>query len=66
MVQEAGVPLCDAVEMMSLSPARMVGARNKGLIQVGRDADFVLFDDQIHVQSVITAGEPVDLSTLLA
>ena len=66
MVQEAGVPLCDAVEMMSLSPARMVGARNKGLIQVGRDADFVLFDDQIHVQSVITAGKPVDLSTLLA
>lgn len=65
MVQEAGVPLCDAVEMMSLSPARMVGARHKGLIQVGKDADFVLFDDAIQVHAVITAGQSVDLSTLI-
>ncbi len=61
MVNQAGVPLYDAVEMMSLSPAKMVRAHSKGSIRIGKDADFVLFDDDIRVRSVITAGKPVSL-----
>ena len=62
MVKEVGVPLCDAVEMMSLSPAKMVAAHGKGSIRIGKDADFVIFDDDIQVKSVITAGRLVELA----
>ena len=57
MYREAGVPLCDAVEMMTLSPARMVRAHGKGSVRIGKDADFVFFDDNIHVQAVVSAGQ---------
>ena len=59
MYKEVGVPLYDAVEMMSLSPAKMVAAHGKGSIRIGKDADFVIFDDDIQVKSVITAGKLV-------
>ena len=57
MYKDAGVPLFDAVEMMSLSPAKMVRAHRKGSIRLGKDADFVLFDDNIDIKAVITGGE---------
>ncbi|MBQ9185531.1 MAG: N-acetylglucosamine-6-phosphate deacetylase [Bacteroidales bacterium] len=57
MYKEALVPLPDAVEMMSLSPAKMVKAHHKGSIRIGKDADFVVFDDNINVKAVYTAGE---------
>ena len=57
MYKEAGVPLADAVEMMTLSPAKMVAAHKKGSIRLGKDADFVLFDDDINVKAVYTAGK---------
>ena len=59
MYKEVGVPLYDAVEMMSLSPAKMVAAHGKGSIRIGKDADFVIFDDDIQIKSVITAGKLV-------
>ena len=61
MYKEAAVPLPDAVEMMSLSPAKMVRAHRKGSIRLGKDADFVLFDDDIQVKAVYTAGKKVTL-----
>ena len=57
MYKDVGVPLCDAVEMMSLSPARMVRAHGKGSIRLGKDADLVLFDDEIRIRAVITSGK---------
>lgn len=59
MYKEAMVPLPDAVEMMSLSPAKMVCAHKKGSIRLGKDADFVLFDDDIDVKAVYSAGKLV-------
>ena len=60
MYKEAAVPLPDAVEMMTLSPAKMVRAHRKGSIRLGKDADFVLFDDDINVKAVYTAGKKVE------
>lgn len=59
MYKDALVPLPDAVEMMTLSPAKMVRAHRKGSIRIGKDADLVLFDDDIQVKAVYTAGERV-------
>lgn len=38
-----GVPLADVVRWMSTSPAAFAGLGRKGLLEVGRDADLVVF-----------------------
>ena len=43
------------------SPAKMIRAHGKGSIRLGKDADFVLFDDDINVKAVYSAGKKVDL-----
>ena len=61
MYKDALVPLHDAVEMMTLSPAKMVRAHSKGSVRIGKDADFVLLDDDIDVKAVYTAGKKLEL-----
>ena len=58
MVNLAGVSLCDAVTMMTRTPARVVGLDDhKGSIQVGYDADIVIMDQDLQVQSVMAMGK---------
>ncbi len=60
MVQLADVPLCDAVRMMTRTPATIMGvADRKGMLAPGMDADVVLFDEQIDVQLTIVGGRIV-------
>src|SRR5690554_8216426 len=54
MVEIAEVSLVDAVKMMTLTPARILKIdEQKGSIQKGKDADFVIFDEDIHVSHTI-------------
>ena len=57
-VQDAGIPLADAVTMAAATPARVLGL-NKGRLAPGLDADILFFDDNIHVKRVIVGGEVV-------
>ena len=60
MIQLADVPLCDAVRMMTSTPAAIMGvADRKGVLAPGKDADSVLFDDQINVSLTIAGGRIV-------
>ncbi|MFA5651143.1 MAG: N-acetylglucosamine-6-phosphate deacetylase [Proteiniphilum sp.] len=60
MVEIAEVPLVDAVKMMTLTPARILKIDNqKGSIQKGKDADFVIFDNNIHVSHTILEGNVI-------
>lgn len=60
MYKEIGVPLYSAVKMASYTPARVIGYGNtKGKIAKGYDADFVIFDDDLSIKSVITNGVKV-------
>jgi len=60
MVQIADVPLTDAVKMMTLTPARIIGAdKSKGSIQTAKDADLVIFDDNINILTTIINGNVV-------
>ncbi|MDR0572525.1 MAG: N-acetylglucosamine-6-phosphate deacetylase [Tannerella sp.] len=60
MVNIAGIPLQDAVKMMTLTPARIIHVdEHKGSIQKGKDADFVIFDDHIHVSYTILEGNVI-------
>ncbi|HCC85960.1 MAG: N-acetylglucosamine-6-phosphate deacetylase [Proteiniphilum acetatigenes] len=60
MVELAGVPLVEAVRMMTLTPARIMRIdQQKGSIREGKDADFVIFDDHIHVSHTILEGNVI-------
>ncbi len=57
MVQLAEVPLAEAVKMMSHTPARIMGVdRDKGSLAAGKQADLVVFDDNIDVSLVMVRG----------
>lgn len=59
MIRLADVPLCDAVKMMSTTPARILKLENKGELKEGYDADIVIFDDDINVIKTIVGGKTV-------
>ncbi len=58
-VKEAGIPLIDAVRMMTATPARIMGLSQKGSIACGMDADLVVFDEEIHVKQVFAMGKEI-------
>ena len=58
MINQAGVPLLDAVRMMTVNPARALGIDGrKGILRPGMDADVCVFDQAIHIQHVFVHGE---------
>lgn len=60
MVQLAQVPLLEAVQMMTATPARIMKVDDrKGSIAVGKDADLVIFDDDINVRLTMIGGKIV-------
>ena len=57
MIQLAGVPLLHAVQMITSTPAQICKIdHRKGTLTAGKDADVVIFDDQISVQTTIING----------
>ena len=57
MIKMAGVSLTEAVRMMTLTPARIMKIdKHKGSIAVGKDADILIFDEDINIQSTIIRG----------
>ena len=58
-VKEAGIPLVDAVRMITATPARIMGLTNKGSIAPGMDADLVVFDEEIAVKKVFSKGREI-------
>jgi N-acetylglucosamine-6-phosphate deacetylase len=62
-----GIPLAEAVAMASLVPARVIGCDGrKGSLQIGRDADIVIFEDDFAVWRVMVEGQWVDTGSLRA
>lgn len=60
MYKCVGVPLTDAVKMMTLTPARVIGVDSyKGKIEKGYDADIILFDENINIKSVMISGKVI-------
>ena len=51
-----GIPTATAVKMASENPARLMGL-NKGKIEVGYDADFIIVDDDFNLIRAIARGE---------
>lgn len=54
------LPLTDVVDMASINPARNLGIQDrKGSISLGKDADFVIIDEDFDVYATYIAGKEV-------
>ena len=63
MVREAGCSISEAVMMISGNPARVMGLSDrKGSIEPGKDADIVVFDDNVNVVHTIVGGRKLELN----
>ena len=56
MVNMAEVPLEDAIYMITQTPAKVVGLKNKGALKAGMDADVVIFDEDINILTNMIGG----------
>lgn len=60
MIRLADVPLAEAVQMMTSTPARIAGVSDrKGSLTQGKDADVVIFDENINIQTTIVGGRVI-------
>jgi len=58
MINLAEVPLEDAIKMISATPARILGVLDKkGTLTVGKDADIIIFDNNINVSMTMINGK---------
>jgi N-acetylglucosamine-6-phosphate deacetylase len=58
MINLANVSVIDAVRMMTSTPARIIGvADRKGSLAKGKDADVVIFDEKIKIETTIVKGK---------
>lgn len=65
MVEEAQVPLIEAVKMMTSTPARIIGVDNeRGKLTSGLNADIVIFDEDINIYTTMISGKTVFSSRL--
>ena len=53
---EFGIPFFDAVKMATETPAKMLNV-NKGVVAVGYDADLLVINDNLEIETVIIGGE---------
>ena len=60
MIDLAELPLHEAVRMITLNPARILGMDSQyGSLTPGKKADILLFDDRIHLQQVLIDGKNI-------
>jgi len=56
-----GIPLAEAVRMLTLNPATLLGIEfKKGVLRVGADADIVLLDEGLQLTNVLVRGAAVE------
>jgi N-acetylglucosamine-6-phosphate deacetylase len=57
MINLADVPLIDAIRMITSTPARIMGIANKkGSLIPGKDADIIIFDQNINIEMTLVKG----------
>ena len=58
VIEYTGVSLADALQMVALTPATILGVANrKGTLAAGKDADMVILDRDLHVAQTVVAGK---------
>ena len=61
MVQQANIPLRDALRMISESPAKIMNVYDrKGSLEKGKDADMMILDEDLNLRGVWSMGKLVE------
>ena len=60
-VKEADIPIAEAVNMITKTPARIMGLSHKGCLRPGSDADIVVFDGDINIKKVFAKGKEIEI-----
>ncbi len=56
--ESSDIPLYECVNCASLNPATVIGIdKNKGSLEIGKDADIIITDSQFNVKKTIIGGE---------
>lgn len=55
-VKQVGIELAEAINMASLYPAQLIGATKHGKIEIGYNADMVIFNDAFEVKGTVFKG----------
>jgi beta-aspartyl-dipeptidase (metallo-type) len=56
LIKKGGVSIEDAFKIITKNPANNLGLSNKGIIEVGADADFCVFDSDLKLMDVLAHG----------
>jgi N-acetylglucosamine-6-phosphate deacetylase len=60
MVHLVGTPLQDAIRMATLNPSRAIKMNDrKGSVEIGKDADLIVFDDNIDIKAAFIGGRMI-------
>jgi len=59
MLVELGVPIVEAVDAVTRTPARVLGREDVGRLSLGGPADLVVLDDDFAVGAVLVGGVPL-------
>jgi N-acetylglucosamine-6-phosphate deacetylase len=59
MLVELGVPIVEAVDAVTRTPARVIGRDDIAVLRPGAPADLVVLDDDFAVASVLLGGRPL-------
>ena len=57
LTAEVGIPLVDAVKLLTVNPAKMMGLKTEGDLVADFDADIVVFDKDVNVKAVFAKGK---------
>lgn len=57
LVKEGNIPIEDAFKLVTTNPAKNLGLKQKGRIEVGYDADICCFNDQLELMDVFAKGQ---------
>jgi N-acetylglucosamine-6-phosphate deacetylase len=60
MLVELGIPIVEAVDAVTRTPARLLRRDDIAVLRPGAPADLVVLDDDFAVRSVMLGGSPVD------
>jgi beta-aspartyl-dipeptidase (metallo-type) len=57
LIQKGGLPIEEALKLVTTNPAKNLGLKHKGKIEVGCDADFCFFDANLKLTDVFANGK---------
>ena len=59
LTREAGLPINEAIKLITVNPARIMGLSGKGELLPGMDADIVVFDRDVNIKHVLVGGDEI-------